>query len=648
MSGGPRLVFNDGSQTLVLADMSGDGLTDLVRIRNGEVCWWPNLGYGRFGRKVSLANAPRFDAPDHFDPARLRLADIDGSGPTDLIYLGRRGALDFTGDEDSLALIQRESDQLNWLNAANNWSIAAGAFKASAGLFHALAASTSLKPWAEPAGHAASVVGDGFGMLSSNAKTWEQWNGLIASWQRRRDDWVHQSKTTVEDIRQLDKQIAALEIRKAIAEKELENHRKQIDHTREIDDYIRHQKFSRESLYSWMESQLASVYFTAYQLAYDQAKRAERALRFELGDDSTNFIQAGHWDGLHNGLLAGERLAQDLRRMEVAHLERNRRELEITKHISLLQLDPLALIQLRATGTCEITIPERLFDLDFPGHYFRRIKTVSLSIPCVVGPYTSINATLTLLSSQLRDSRQVKGGSYDSPDNYRSSFLPIQSIATSSAQNDSGLFELNFRDERYLPFEGAGALSTWRLSLPGEFRQFDYNTISDVILHLRYTARDGGETIKSAALEQLRRIPAAEASPPYFLVLEPRQAFPSAWQRFLSPTPAGSNHTLSLNLSSELFPLRDAQRLLKLTSLWLFGRFSNPKNYTVTFNSAFSQGRSTMITSPSIFPGFHQGQQDLDLQLTPETKVPMEISISRQGEDIGREVSDLVLILGYF
>jgi RHS repeat-associated protein len=89
---GPRLVFNDGSQTFFLADMCGDGLTDLVRIRNGSVCYWPNLGYGRFGRKVSLANAPRFDAPDQFDPARLRLADIDGSGPTDLIYLGRSGA----------------------------------------------------------------------------------------------------------------------------------------------------------------------------------------------------------------------------------------------------------------------------------------------------------------------------------------------------------------------------------------------------------------------------------------------------------------------------------------------------------------------------------------------------------------------------
>ncbi|MCA3774830.1 MAG: toxin [Cutibacterium sp.] len=89
---GPRLVFNDGTQTLFLADMCGDGLTDLVRIRNGEVCYWPNQGYGRFGRKVVLANAPIFEASDLFDPARIRLADIDGSGPIDIIYLGRNGA----------------------------------------------------------------------------------------------------------------------------------------------------------------------------------------------------------------------------------------------------------------------------------------------------------------------------------------------------------------------------------------------------------------------------------------------------------------------------------------------------------------------------------------------------------------------------
>ncbi|MFC9688250.1 SpvB/TcaC N-terminal domain-containing protein [Kribbella sp. NPDC056951] len=85
---GPRIVFADPEQSLYLADMTGDGLTDLVRIRNGEIAYWPNLGYGRFGPKIAMAGAPVFDHPDRFDQRRIRLADIDGSAPTDLIYLG--------------------------------------------------------------------------------------------------------------------------------------------------------------------------------------------------------------------------------------------------------------------------------------------------------------------------------------------------------------------------------------------------------------------------------------------------------------------------------------------------------------------------------------------------------------------------------
>lgn len=88
---GPRLVFADGTQSIYLADLSGDGLTDLVRIRNGEVCYWPNLGYGRFGTKVTMDNAPWFDFPDQFDQKRIRLADIDGSGVIDIIYLHSDG-----------------------------------------------------------------------------------------------------------------------------------------------------------------------------------------------------------------------------------------------------------------------------------------------------------------------------------------------------------------------------------------------------------------------------------------------------------------------------------------------------------------------------------------------------------------------------
>lgn len=88
---GPRLVFADGTQSIYLADMCGDGLTDLVRIRNGEVCYWPNLGYGHFGAKVTMDNAPWFDHPDQFSQQRIRLADIDGSGTNDILYLHRDG-----------------------------------------------------------------------------------------------------------------------------------------------------------------------------------------------------------------------------------------------------------------------------------------------------------------------------------------------------------------------------------------------------------------------------------------------------------------------------------------------------------------------------------------------------------------------------
>jgi RHS repeat-associated protein len=86
---GPTLVTLDEEQTIFFADMSGDGLTDIVRIKNGEVCYWPNIGYGRFGKKVTMSNSPLFDNPESFNASYLHLADISGTGATDIIYLGK-------------------------------------------------------------------------------------------------------------------------------------------------------------------------------------------------------------------------------------------------------------------------------------------------------------------------------------------------------------------------------------------------------------------------------------------------------------------------------------------------------------------------------------------------------------------------------
>ncbi len=86
---GPTVVFANGAESIFLADMSGDGMTDIVRIRNGSVVYWPNKGYGQFAAKISMGQAPHFNHPDQFDPRHIRLADLDGSGPTDIIYLGQ-------------------------------------------------------------------------------------------------------------------------------------------------------------------------------------------------------------------------------------------------------------------------------------------------------------------------------------------------------------------------------------------------------------------------------------------------------------------------------------------------------------------------------------------------------------------------------
>jgi len=86
---GPAVIFNDLEQKIYLADMTGDGMKDIVRARNGEVCYWANLGYGKFGAKVTMSNAPWFDTPDLFNAEYLQFEDVSGTGATDLIYFGK-------------------------------------------------------------------------------------------------------------------------------------------------------------------------------------------------------------------------------------------------------------------------------------------------------------------------------------------------------------------------------------------------------------------------------------------------------------------------------------------------------------------------------------------------------------------------------
>ncbi len=84
---GPVPLFATEREAVLLADMTGDGLSDIVHVQSGSVCYWPNLGYGRFGARVQMANAPRLDSPEGFDPRRVRMGDVDGTGTSDLVYV---------------------------------------------------------------------------------------------------------------------------------------------------------------------------------------------------------------------------------------------------------------------------------------------------------------------------------------------------------------------------------------------------------------------------------------------------------------------------------------------------------------------------------------------------------------------------------
>jgi Tc toxin complex TcA C-terminal TcB-binding domain len=135
-------------------------------------------------------------------------------------------------------------------------------------------------------------------------------------------------------------------------------------------------------------------------------------------------------------------------------------------------------------------------------------------------------------SPLLSDGDYARSGSEDT--RFADTYGTTQQIVTSSASNDSGLFETNLRDERFLPFEGAGAISTWKLELPAAFRQFDYNTISDVILHMRYTARQAGGLLGQGAVTAIEELVGQANASGLALLLSLPHEFPSEWHKFVS------------------------------------------------------------------------------------------------------------------
>ena len=404
---------------------------------------------------------------------------------------------------------------------------------------------------------AAKYGAEGAKMISEAFKGSAERASKMAGYYRRAEDYVLQANLATSELEQYGRQIISSLLREQIAKREYEHHLVQVEQAAAAEEFVR-TKFTNEDLYTWMQGELSRTFYDAYKLAFDVAKKAEVMLKREVMRaefDSQDIIKFGYWNDGKRGLLAGEALALDLKRLEMAYLEANKRELELTKHVSLARLDPRALLRLKATGSCEVEVPEWLFDMDSPGVYLRRLKTVALTIPAVVGPYAGIHCALSLLRSSVRVSpedgdqyaRNVGGEDL----RFRDFAGAIQQVVTSTAQNDSGLFETNLRDDRYLPFEGAGAISTWRIDLPIDLPQFDVASISDVVLHLRYTGRAARQLAAPALAYLMDEVLSDPENLMQLFTLN--HDFGPAWHGFAS---AGSDadRKLSIGVATEMFP----------------------------------------------------------------------------------------------
>lgn len=351
-------------------------------------------------------------------------------------------------------------------------------------------------------GQAANAVGQFESAMAALEDRAGQMHLTEASYIRRKEGWDLQADMAENDLEAVEHRIAAAKVRVAMAQKAItteETRAEQLDEVRRVLE----NRFGNRELFDWTATQLSGLHYQSYQLAYDFAKQAQAAWKYELGREDADFIRFGYWDSRRKGLLAAERLSHDLRRMQVAYIEESERRQEIDQTFSLREIDPVALVRFQEFGETTFTIPEAFFDLFYPGHYRRRIRAVRFTLPAVVPPNTNVPAVFELDRHWVRksvDQEPALGGFGETP-------VPLTS--TSSAQRDGGVFDLSFGAPRLLPFEGAGAISSWRVSLPKRLRPFDYRQIHDVLVHIAYDAEldrahrvalEGSPTLLTTAL----------------------------------------------------------------------------------------------------------------------------------------------------
>lgn len=307
-----------------------------------------------------------------------------------------------------LRMSEEEETELDKAQLAASWTLLANAMEFSASVLSLIPpVSTQAQPWgvgitvsSPPWGQGALIAASIFKGLSmyesEQGAHAARVNRLLQQLQERR----HQLNQAGLEIKATDKSIQAQRARIASIDKD-EMQRKQMKNAMEHLEYLK-TKFNNIDLYNYLDKQTLMAFSHTYNLAFELSRHARKAFSYETGVPHKPLVPQDYWDDARSGLMCAEKLSMSLRNLELEFLDRSYHDFEIVKHFSLRQIAPLALLRLRSQGEADFSFSELLFDFDFPGHYHRKIKSVSISIPCTISPYSTLNCVLTLKESSYR------------------------------------------------------------------------------------------------------------------------------------------------------------------------------------------------------------------------------------------------------
>jgi len=401
-----------------------------------------------------------------------------------------------------------------------------------------------------------ATFASGLSAAASAASTTSSIFQIMASNERRRQEWQYQLKLAQVDFKIADMGVALAEDRMAIVDKEKEISQLQQQHANDTLNFLEHKRFTGSKLYNWMRTELSKIYRNQLYIALGMARMAQQALAFERQQTITT-IKHNYWEGERKGLLGTEKLLQDINSLEELRIQTDIRKKELTKTLSFASYAPAEFQRFKESGIMEFTPQMAWFDRYFPGHYMRLIKRISVSVVALLPATEQIRATL----SDNGCSHVMVGAPWQ---DYKVIYREPESIALSFALGATGLFEANLHDPMLLPFEGKGVDTSWTLEMPKGANRFNFDTLFDVLLRIEYTAMEDRSyrdiVLRNMGMDDQGFVPVQSI---HYIGMH--NQFPDEWYKFQN-TP-GPDRILEFEVKESIFPPNENAHRITLLNL---------------------------------------------------------------------------------